>query len=95
MRNLQFYMNLHYDEEIRSYSDNTYGAEIKEIPGLCAYSETQKGALEELEIVKETAFELMLEQNKDIPLPSMTFEIPILEFEKLPFKDELEKYAIY
>jgi predicted RNase H-like HicB family nuclease len=94
MKNISFYMKQRYTIEIKSYPDKMYCAEIKEIPGLCAYSTSEKNALDELEIVKRTAFELMIEQKKAIPLPSIRFEIPIADYEKFSFKNELEKYAL-
>lgn len=94
MNNLEFYMKQHYTIEIKSYTDDMFCAEIKEIPGLCAYGKTEKDALEELDAVKSTAFELMLSQKKEIPLPSIKFEIPISVYENFSFKHELEKYAL-
>jgi predicted RNase H-like HicB family nuclease len=87
-------MKQRYSIGIKSYPDKMFCAEIKEIPGLCAYGITEKEALEELEIIKKTAFEMMLSQNKKIPLPSITFEIPISDYEKFSFKHEIEKYAL-
>lgn len=94
MKNIDYYMSQRYTIEIKSYPDGVFCAEIKEIPGLCAYSETQKGALEELENIKQAAFELMINQKKEIPLPTLKFEVPISDFEKFSFKEELEKYAM-
>lgn len=64
MKSLLFYMNQNYTIEIKRQLDNMFCAEIKEVPGLCAYGISEKQALEELEEVKKTAFELMIKQKK-------------------------------
>ncbi len=94
MKNLSYYMKQRYTIEIKSFPDKMFCAEIKEIPGLCAYGISEKDALDELDIVKKTAFELMIEQKKEIPLPIIKFEIPVSIYENFSFKHELEKYAL-
>lgn len=94
MKDLSYYLDQKYDIDIKFLPDNLFCAEIKDIPGLCAYGDSPKVALEELEYVKRTAFELMFSQNKEIPLPSIKLQIPISIFEMLPFKKEIEKYAV-
>ena len=69
------YLQLHYPVEIQLLPDGMFCAEIKEIPGLCAYGASMSEALEEIEQVKATAFELMLAQGKDIPLPTMHLKL--------------------
>lgn len=76
-------MQLHYPVEIQPLPEGIFCAEIKEIPGLCAYGATMIEALEEIEYVKAAAFELMLKQGKDIPLPTVRLEIPVDLFEQL------------
>jgi len=94
MKILKFYMEQKYNIEIKALPDNGYSAEISEIPGLCAYGSTVIESLTELEHVKQAAFELMLEQNKRIPLPTRRFAIPVEELKLMPFREELEKYAL-
>ena len=94
MKPISYYMMQNYSVEIKFMPDNMFCAEIKEIPGLCAYGSNPVEAIEELELVKEAAFKLMKQQNKEIPLPTMRFEIPISKFESLPYKDELQTYLV-
>jgi predicted RNase H-like HicB family nuclease len=94
MKMLQFYMEQKYNVEIKALPDDGYSAEISEIPGLCAYGTTEIEFLIELDNVKRTAFELMLEQNKQIPLPIRKFAIPVEELKSMPCREELEKYAL-
>jgi predicted RNase H-like HicB family nuclease len=94
MNSLEFYMNQKYKVEIIALPDDTFAAELSEVPGLCAYGNTEIEALMELELVKKTAFELMIEQNKEIPLPIRKFEIPVDILQELPFRKELERFAI-
>jgi len=51
-------------------------------------------ALEEIEQVKTTAFELMLKQGKDIPLPTVHLAIPVDMFEQLPNRKQIEQFVI-
>lgn len=83
LNSIKFYTNQRYNVEIKALPDNIYSAEIPDIPGLCAYGSTEIEALMELEKAKTTAFELMIEQNKPIPLPVRRFEIPLDDFGKL------------
>lgn len=94
MKMLKFYMEQKYNIEIKALPDDGYSAEISEIPGLCAYGSTEIEALIELENVKHAAFELMLEQKKQIPLPIRRFAIPVEELKSMPYREELEKYAL-
>ncbi len=87
-------MEQKYKVVIKAMPDGYFSAEIPDIPGLCAYGATEIEALVELEKVKFTAFELMLEQKKHIPLPVRQFAIPLEELQKLPYRDELERFAL-
>ncbi|QTA87971.1 type II toxin-antitoxin system HicB family antitoxin [Desulfonema magnum] len=93
-KDLSYYMNLRYPVRIRTMTDGMYCAEIREIPGLCAYGISAVEALEELETVRQTAFELMLRQGKEIPLPRVRLEIPIDAFEQLPNKEDIAKFLV-
>jgi len=94
MFDVNYYLKLKYNINIKSLSHDLFVAEINDIPGLCGYGSSEIEALQELEIVKETAFQLMLEQGKSIPIPSLKIEIPIDDFNRLPYKDELTKYVL-
>jgi predicted RNase H-like HicB family nuclease len=52
MKNISFYMKQRYSIGIKSYPEKKFFAEIKEIPGLCAFGITEREALKELEIEK-------------------------------------------
>jgi len=79
-KDLDYYLSLNYEITLRKMtateagaSDRRYLAQIPLIDGLMAEGETPQEALAHLEIVKRLAFELMLEQDKEIPEPR--FEI--------------------
>ena len=94
MKDITYYMKLSYPVEIQAMPDRMYCAEIKTIPGLCAYGTSMITAIEELEVVKYTAFELMLQQDKEIPLPTVHLEIPVDTFEQLPNKEAIEPFVM-
>ena len=94
MKALSYYIKMKYPLEIKVMPDGHYCAQIPTIPGLCAYGKTIPQALEELEMVKQTAFELMLSQNKEIPLPKIRLEIPLDAFQKLPNRKDMEQFVI-
>lgn len=93
-KELSYYMDLKYPLEVKTMPDGMYCAEIKAISGLCAYGESAREAVEQLEIVKKTAFELMLEQGKDIPIPTIRLEIPIDLYEKMANKEEMAQFVV-
>lgn len=86
---------LRYDYPIRivRYPDGVYCAEIEAIDGLCAYGKTPQEALEQLQEVKEAAFELMLSQGKEPPTPVVHLDIPVTEFEKDKRLKRLKAYV--
>lgn len=88
------YLQLHYPVEIQPLPDGMFCAEIKEVPGLCAYGASMLEALEEIEYVKTTAFELMLKQGKDIPLPTVHLKIPVDLFEQLPNREHIQQFMV-
>lgn len=94
MKPLTDYLQLRYPVNIQPMPDGMFCAEIKDIPGLCAYGASMFEALEEIEYVKTTAFELMLEQGKVIPLPTVHLEIPIDMFERLPNRKQIEEFVV-
>jgi predicted RNase H-like HicB family nuclease len=94
MRDASYYQQINYPVEIQPMPDGIFRAEIRTIPGLCAYGNTMVEALEELDIVKTTAFELMLEQGKEIPLPTVHLEIPLDEFEQLANRTPIGQFVV-
>jgi len=93
-KNLSYYMNLSYPVEIRIMPDGMYCAEIRSVPGLCAYGSSAAETLEELENVRQAAFEMMLRQGKKIPPPRVCLEIPADAFDRLPNKEEIAKFLV-
>jgi predicted RNase H-like HicB family nuclease len=94
MKDISYYLKLNYPVVINILPDQQFCAEIKLIPGLCAYGATRSAALEELEGVKMAAFALMLKQGKTIPLPTVHLEIPIDAFEHLPQREQIEQFVV-
>jgi len=81
-KDLDYYLSLNYEITLRKMtaaeagaSERRYLAQIPLIDGLMAEGETPQEALTHLEIVKRLAFELMLEQGKEILEPR--FEIAV------------------
>ena len=94
-KELSYYMNLKYLLEVKTMPDGMYCAEIKAVPGLCAYGESVREAVEQLEIVKKTAFELMLAQGKKIPMPTIRPKTPIDMYEKWRTKKKWPNSSLY
>ena len=94
MKDVSYYLELNYPVVINLLPDHQFCAEIKLIPGLCAYGATMPAALEELERVKVAAFTLMLKQGKTIPLPTVHLEIPIDTFKELPQREQIEQFIV-
>ncbi len=94
MKELAYYLQLQYPVEIQPLPDGMFCAEIKEIPGLCAYGASMVEALAEIENVKATAFELMLAQGKNIPLPTVHLAIPVDLFAQLPNRPQIEQFIV-
>jgi len=93
-KELSYYMNLRYPVEIRVMPDGMYSAEIRSVPGLCAYGTSATETLEELEGIREAAFKLMLRQGKEIPPPTVCLEIPTDAFERLPNKEYIAQFVV-
>jgi len=70
-----------------------YCAEVETIDGLCAYGKTPQEALKQLQGVKEAAFELMLSQGKEPPVPLIHMDIPVTEFERNKHLKKLKAYV--
>ncbi len=93
MKKITEYMNYQYPIRIVRELDGVYCAEIEDIKGLCAYGKTPAKALQELDGVKEAAFELMISQGKEPPTPTVKLEIPEHIFRRLPGRRTLKKFV--
>jgi predicted RNase H-like HicB family nuclease len=92
MKSINKYLRYNYPIRIYRCTDGMYCAEIEEIDGLCAYGRLPQIAMKELESVKETAFELMLEQGKEPPAPKIHLEIPEDVFARFSNKAKLREF---
>ncbi len=93
MKKLKEYLKYDYPIRITRKYDGMFCAEIEMIDGLCAYGKTPAQALKELEGVKEAAFELMLEQGQEPPVPSVKLEIPENVFQRMPGRKTLRQFV--
>lgn len=92
-KNQSYYLQLEYPATIRKMPDGAYCAEIPLLKGCAAYGKTADEALYELEGVKETILEILLEKGKPVPEPTIRLEIPVGVFEQLEIKKELAAYV--
>jgi predicted RNase H-like HicB family nuclease len=93
MKKLHDYLKYDYPIRVVRYPDGMYCAEIEMIDGLCAYGKTPQEAISELQEVKEIAFELMLSQGKEPPIPTVQLEIPVNVFEKISNRSKLNEFV--
>jgi predicted RNase H-like HicB family nuclease len=91
--NIAYYLKLDYPITLKRLDDGKYCAEITIIRGCKGYGDTIHEALEELNDVKKTLIELLLEQGKSIPEPTIQLEIPQSQFQRLSNKKKLLSYA--
>jgi len=91
-KNPTHYSSLDYQVQIRRLPDGVFCAEIPLIKGCKGYGETPTEALFELEGVKETLIELMLEQGKAIPEPTVQLEVPLRTFQRLKNRHKLSPF---
>ena len=92
-KDLSYHLQLEYPTTIRKMPDGMYCAEIPLLKGCAAYGKTADESLYELEGVKETVLEILLEKGKPIPEPTVHLEIPVGVFEQLEIKEELVAYV--
>ena len=93
MKKIKEYLRYDYPIRISRYPDGVYCAEIENIEGLCAYAPTPEEAIRQLEQVKEAAFELMLSQGKEPPVPKVQLEIPVNVFQKMSNRSKLKRFV--
>ena len=94
-KGLTYYLQLEYPTIIRKMPDGMYCAQIPLLKGCAAYGKSADEALYELEGVKETVLEILLENRKPIPEPTVRLEIPVSVFELLAGKEKLAPYIQY
>ncbi|MEK9149966.1 MAG: type II toxin-antitoxin system HicB family antitoxin [Candidatus Desantisbacteria bacterium] len=95
-KDISYYMNLKYPIKITPISEEEGGGYCAEIPILCGClgdGETIQEALKNLEDVKYTTIELLLEKKRPIPEPTIHLEIPYPIFRSLKEKDRIERFV--
>jgi len=92
-KNRDYYLSLEYPITIERMEDGVYCASIPLLKGCKGYGETQKKALDELQGVKETLLEMMVEQRKPMPEPTIRLEIPTSTFSRIRNKKQLEQFV--
>ncbi|MBI5216230.1 MAG: type II toxin-antitoxin system HicB family antitoxin [Ignavibacteriae bacterium] len=90
---IHYYLSLDYPIQIERMSDGLYCASIPLLKGCKGYAKTIVEAIEELQGVKETLLELMLEQKKTIPEPVVRLEIPVTKFQRLSSRKRLDEFV--
>ena len=69
-KNLNYYLNLEYTIRLKKNSDESFFAEIEELPGCITEGDTKEETLKMLEDAKTGWLEVALERNLTIPEPS-------------------------
>ena len=92
-KNIEYYKSLNYSITIDRMEDGLFCASIPLLKGCKGYGIDVPEALEELEGVKETLIELLLEQGKAIPEPIVYLEIPVNEFNRMPSRKKLDQFV--
>ena len=69
-KNINYYLGLQYTIRLKKNSDNSYFAEIEELPGCMTEGDTEKEALVMVEDAKKAWLEVALEQKLNIPEPT-------------------------
>lgn len=70
-----------------------YCASIAMLSGCKGYANSPAEALEELQGVKISLLELMLEQGKTIPEPTVRLEIPVSDYSRLRNRRSLNRFV--
>jgi len=91
-KDLNYYLQIEYPITIRKMPDGMYCAEISALKGCVGYGKTADEAIYQLEGVKETVLEMLLEKGKPIPEPTVRLEIPVRVFEQLESKENLTAF---
>ena len=63
------------------------------LKGCRGYADSPAEAIEELQGVKEALLELMLEQGKTIPEPTVKLEIPVSDYSRLRNRRLLNRFV--
>ncbi|MBU1261638.1 type II toxin-antitoxin system HicB family antitoxin [bacterium] len=94
-KDVGYYMKLKYPIKITPTPEEEgggYCAEISNLYGCLGDGETIEEALKNLEDVKYTTIEMLLEKKKPIPEPTIHLEIPWSAFKLLKQKEEVERF---
>ncbi|MDI6780704.1 MAG: type II toxin-antitoxin system HicB family antitoxin [bacterium] len=94
-KDINYYMNLKYSIKIVPIPEEDgygYCAEIPELCGCLGDGETIEEALKNLEDVKWTTIELLLEKKKPVPEPIIHLKIPYSAFSVLKEKEQIERF---
>lgn len=73
MKNKEYYMSLKYPVILNEFNDDgdqTFSAEIKELPGLIVYGDSVEEVYEEIELAKSDWIDANLEWGREILEPS-------------------------
>jgi predicted RNase H-like HicB family nuclease len=73
--------------------DVVYCVSIAMLKGCKGYADSPAKAIEELQGVKESLLELMLEQGKTIPEPTVTLEIPVSHYSRFRNRRSLNRFV--
>jgi predicted RNase H-like HicB family nuclease len=92
-KKLQYYLSLDYPIQVERMDDGTYCASIPLLKGCKGYAATPAEAIEELNGVKEALIELMIEEDKQIPEPSVKLEIPVSRFARMKNRKALKRFV--
>ncbi len=91
-KNISYYLSLDYPVTIERMEDGDYCASIPLLKGCKAYGKTQAKALDELHGVREALLEMMFDQRKPIPEPTVRLEIPASQFSRIRNKKQLRRF---
>ncbi len=91
-KNISYYLSLDYPVTIERMEDGDYCASIPPLKGCKAYWKTQAKALDELHGVREALVEMMFDQHKPIPEPTVRLEIPASQFSRIRNKKQLRRF---
>ncbi|SRR6266404_233483 len=69
-KNLNYYLQLQYTIRLKKNADNSYFAEIEELPGCMTEGDTEKEVLSMLEDAKKAWLEIALTRKFVIPEPT-------------------------
>ena len=100
-KNLNYYQQLHYTIRLKKNTDNSYFAEIEELPGCITEGDTKEEALTMLEDAKKAWLEIALKRKIAIPEPAadeycgkFNVRVPKFLHRQLAFKANQENVSL-